>query len=217
MTGSDPAQEAGVRVDKLLAQLSAADPRSAAAAEELTRCLVQLYGAGLARIVDMIGTERSAELCADPLVESLLLVHDLHPLDADTRIRRALRGYPGELEYRGIDATGVVRLRLTGGGCRSTRRAAEDRIEAIVRQAAPDVAGIEVDSPPPMPPLLQVSRRPDTTVRSGSDIVPRDLGVVVGTNGVTSRERPTTTPRSRREGSADRGEAAAQVPHGVIP
>jgi Fe-S cluster biogenesis protein NfuA len=166
-SGSDAAQLAAERVDRLLAQLSAADPRSAAVAEELTCCLVQLYGAGLARIVDMIGDERSAELCTDPLVESLLLVHDLHPLDADTRIRRALRVYPGELEYRGIDATGVVRLCLTGGGCGSVRRAAVDRIEAIVRQAAPEVAGVEVDSPPPPLPLLQVSRRPDTTVRSG--------------------------------------------------
>ena len=36
-------------------------------------------------------TRQAADaLAADPLVESLLLVHDLHPLDADARIRRAL-------------------------------------------------------------------------------------------------------------------------------
>jgi Fe-S cluster biogenesis protein NfuA len=165
--GADATQVAADRIDRLLAELSAADPRAAAAAEELTRCLVQLYGAGLARIVDIAGAERTAELCADPLVENLLLVHDLHPLDADTRIRRALRGCPGELEYRGIDAAGVVRLGLAGGGCGSARRVAVDRIEAIVRQAAPEVAGIEVDTPRP---LLQVTRRPDTDVRSASPL-----------------------------------------------
>ena len=175
MTGPDAAEVAADRVDGLLAQLSAADPRAAAAAEELTRCLVQLYGAGQARIVDMIGTERSTDLCADPLVESLLLVHDLHPLDADTRIRRALGTYPGELEYRGIDAAGVVRLRLTGGGCGSARRTAAQRIEAIIRQAAPEVTGIEVDN---APPLLQVSRRPDTWVRS--EPLPQSPANVVG-------------------------------------
>ena len=164
MTGSDAAHVAAERVDRLLAQLSAADPRAAAAAEELTRCLVQLYGGALARIVDLIGATRSAELCADPLVESLLLVHDLHPLDADTRIRRALRACPDEPEYRGIDAAGVVHVHLTGGGCGSVRRAAVDRIEAVVRQAAPEIAGIEVDSPPPAPVLLQLTRRPDRTV-----------------------------------------------------
>jgi Fe-S cluster biogenesis protein NfuA len=170
VTGADAARLAADRIDRLLAQLSAADPRAAAAAEELTRCLVQLYGAGLARIVDLVGAERTGELAADPLVESLLLVHDLHPLDADTRIRRALSTYPGELEYRGVDAAGVVRLRLSGGGCGSARGAAVDRIEAIVRQAAPEIAGIELDTPPPAPPLLQISRRPDTDVRSASAV-----------------------------------------------
>jgi Fe-S cluster biogenesis protein NfuA len=165
VAGSDATRAAAERVDRLLAELSAADPRTAAAAEELTRCLVQLYGAGLTRIVDLLGAARSAELCADPLVESLLLVHDLHPLDAETRIRRALRTVPDGLEYRGIDAAGVVRLSLTGGGCGSSRRAVVERIEAVVRKAAPEVAGIDVDSPPP---LLQVSPRPDTSVRSAS-------------------------------------------------
>jgi Fe-S cluster biogenesis protein NfuA len=181
VTGADAPHVAAERIDRLLAELSAADPRAAAAAEELTRCLVQLYGTGLARIVGVVGAERSLELCADPLVESLLLVHDLHPLDADARIRRALRTYPGELEYRGIDAAGVVHLRLTGGGCGSARRTTVDRIEAIVRQAAPEIAGIDVDTPPPALPLLQVSRRPDTFVQPPSsarspavaDAVPR--------------------------------------------
>jgi Fe-S cluster biogenesis protein NfuA len=162
VAGSDATRAAAERVDRLLAELSAADPRAAAAAEELTRCLVQLYGAGLARIAEQLGAGRTADLCADPLVESLLLVHDLHPLDADTRIRRALRTIPVELEYRGIDAAGVVRLRLTAGGCGSSRRAVVDRIESAVRQAAPEVAAVDVDSPPP---LLQVTRRPDTSVR----------------------------------------------------
>jgi Fe-S cluster biogenesis protein NfuA len=164
VTGPDAARTAAERVDRLLAQLLAADPRAAAAAEELTCCLVQLYGGALARIVDIVGATRSAELCADPLVESLLLVHDLHPLDAETRIRRALRTCAGQPEFRGIDAAGVVHVGLTGGGCGSARRAAVDRIEAVVQQAAPETAGTEVDT---SPPLLQISRRTDTTVRSG--------------------------------------------------
>ena len=62
-------------VDRLLAQLrSAPDPRAAAAAEELVRGLVQLYGAGLARIVDLVGPARVAERTrelADRLKEGL--------------------------------------------------------------------------------------------------------------------------------------------------
>ena len=67
-------------------------------------------------------------LAADPLVESLLLVHDLHPLDTDARIRRALEqarprlgAHADAVEYLGIDDRGVARLRLTasGHGCGS--------------------------------------------------------------------------------------------------
>src|SRR5262249_30146290 len=88
MTG---ARQAAERVEELLAQLRGSpDPTAGPIAEELVGCLVRLYGAGLARIVAMLGREGGRDLCADPLVESLLLVHDLHPLDADSRIRRAV-------------------------------------------------------------------------------------------------------------------------------
>jgi hypothetical protein len=154
MTAPDAA---AAQVDRLLAQLRS-DPRAAAVADELVRCLVQLYGAGLRRIVAIVGPERGPELCADPLVESLLLVHDLHPVDAGTRIRRALehaRPRIGAVEVLGIDEAGIVRLRASadGPGCRSSARQA---IETIVRQAAPDTAGVEMETP-----LLQIARRRD--------------------------------------------------------
>ena len=79
-------------------------------------CLVELYGAGLAEIVRILGEDAEGgprlldRLVADPLVESLLLVHDLHPLDAGTRVQRAIEpGSPparlacGPVEYLGID------------------------------------------------------------------------------------------------------------------
>jgi hypothetical protein len=150
------ARSAADRVDRLLAQLRAgADPEAAAVAEELVRCLVQLYGAGLERIVQLVGAERLAE---DPLVESLLLVHDLHPLDTDTRIRRALQG-ADNADYQGIDADGVARVRLTGTGCRSSLRAS---IESATVEAAPEVAGVVVEIEAPPTPLLQIGRRTAT-------------------------------------------------------
>ena len=64
-----------------------------AEAEDEARQLVELYGAGLARITEIVGEDESGpklmdKLVADPLVESLLLVHDLHPLDTSARVRR---------------------------------------------------------------------------------------------------------------------------------
>jgi len=152
-------------VDTLLAQLRAApDPRAAAAAEELVRNLVQLYGAGLARIVELVGPARVADLSADPLVESLLLVHDLHPLDRDARIRRALsRTRLGPqvagLDFLGVDAGGVVHVRMTGArGCSSA--AAKEAIGTAIADAAPETSGVDVEVTGAPQPLLQISLRP---------------------------------------------------------
>jgi Fe-S cluster biogenesis protein NfuA len=174
------ARAAGERVEALIAELRArAGPQAGDAAEELVGCLVEFYGAGLASIVAILGADREAgprllgALAADPLVESLLLVHDLHPLDADARIRRALEqlrprlgAHAGEVSYLGIDDGGVARLRLTvsGHGCGSgsTVRAA---VEEAVTEAAPEVAGVAVEEVPAPAelPLLQIMRRPAGT------------------------------------------------------
>ena len=97
MAGARDARATGERVEALLAELrTRAGPQAGDAAEELVGCLVELYGAGLTAIVAILGADPDAgprlldALAGDPLVESLLLVHDLHPLDADTRINRAL-------------------------------------------------------------------------------------------------------------------------------
>jgi hypothetical protein len=168
MTAPDAAEVAAQRIDQLLQELrSRPDRRAADIGEELTRCLVQLYGAGLARIAGLLGPDRLADLCADPLVESLLLVHDLHPLDTGARIERALAGLrlAGAPEYLGVDDAGVVRLRLAGaGGCPSSRQAAVRQIEEAVARVAPEVTGVVVETPPAPPRLLQVSLRPGLTV-----------------------------------------------------
>lgn len=173
MTTSDATEVAAQRIDELLAELrSRPDPRVAAVAEQLTCCLVQLYGDGLTRIAAMLGSERVADLCADPLVESLLLVHDLHPVEMDTRIRLALdraRRHPGDIEYLGVDEAGVVHLRLkaAGHGCQSSRQAVVGEVEAVVRRAAPEATDVVVEIPAAPPPLLQVSLRPGLGRPSG--------------------------------------------------
>jgi hypothetical protein len=160
---------AAKRVDRLLEQLrSGPDPRAAVVAEELVRCLVRLYGTGLERIMATIGADLGRDLAADPLVESLLLVHDLHPLDPDTRVRQALDRIPagsasGTMEYLGIDGEGVVRVRMSGGGgCAD--RSLRQTITTAVRDAAPETTGVEFIAPPM---LLQISRRPAGLVDAG--------------------------------------------------
>jgi Fe-S cluster biogenesis protein NfuA len=173
MAEGHDAQAAGEQVEALLAELrSQAGPQVAATAEELVGCLVELYGAGLAQVVAILGADEDgprllAKLTADPLVESLLLVHDLHPLDTSTRVRRAveevlpqLGSHAGEVEYLGLDEQGVLRLRLEQRGCSADT--VRDLIEKAVAAAAPEAAGVDIEmvAPPAELPLLQITRRP---------------------------------------------------------
>jgi Fe-S cluster biogenesis protein NfuA len=176
MADGHDAEAVGERVEALLSELrSQAGPQVAATAEELVSCLVELYGAGLARITEIVGAaevegaepQLMDKLVADPLVESLLIVHDLHPLDTSTRVRRAveevlpqLGSHAGNVEYLGLDEAGVLRLRLEQSGCSADT--VRDLIEKAVAGAAPEAAGvaIEMAQPPAEPTLLQITRRP---------------------------------------------------------
>ena len=171
MAEGDDAQAAGERVEALIAELrSQAGPQAAATAEELVSCLVELYGSGLATIIEVVGEDRPElmdKLVADPLVESLLLVHDLHPLDTSARVRRAveevlpqLGSHAGDVEYLGLDDTGVLRLRLEQRGCSADT--VRDLISKAVAAAAPEAAGVDIElvQPPAEPTLLQITRRP---------------------------------------------------------
>ena len=170
-------RQAGERIEELLATLRSASGSAAAAAEELVRLLLGLYGDGLGHIMDALAAEGAAgdavrdRLLADPLVESLLLLHDLHPLDTDTRVQRALDrvrpylgSHAGGVEYLGTGPDGVARLRLEGSchGCPSSTVTVRLAIEGAVQDAAPEVTEVVVEgmTEPPGPQLLQIGRRP---------------------------------------------------------
>ena len=123
-------------------------------AEELTGAVVQMYGAGLERIVELIEDEETrALLAADELVAGLLMIHDLYPVPLEERVTQALdtvrpymESHGGNVELLGIE-DGVARLRLEGS-CKSCR-ASSSTLELAVRQAlqewAPDLLGMDVE------------------------------------------------------------------------
>ena len=178
MGAGQDVRKAGERVEALLAELrSQAGPQVAATAEELVTCLVELYGAGLAQTVAILredddsGPRLMDKLVADPLVCSLLLLHDLHPLPVSERIRHAADGvlprlgaHAGRVEFLGVDEAGVIRLRLERGGhgCSSSSAAVVQALSDAVAGAAPEAAGVDIDvvTPPTELPLLQITRHP---------------------------------------------------------
>ena len=178
MASGHDAQATGEKIEALLDELrSHAGPQVAETAEELVSCLVELYGAGLAGIVTIVGADAEAGprlltgLIADPLVESLLLVHDLHPLDVGARAQRAVEqvlpqfgAHAGQVTYLGLDDQGVIHLRMeaAGHGCGSSPDAVRAAVADAVTGATPDAAGVDVEvvEVPAELPLLQIGRRP---------------------------------------------------------
>lgn len=182
-------QAVGSKVEALLAELAASsDPATAGRAEELVSLLVEFYGAGLARVMELLDEQAAAPLLNDGLVTALLVLHDLHPqsteervLAALDRVRPYLGSHSGDVEYLGLDPDGTVRLRLAGScdGCPSSTITVKMAIEKGIEDVAPEVTKVEVENMTPQPaagpgevsaeghtllPLTQVSKQPDAPV-----------------------------------------------------
>lgn len=151
MTGVAATSE---RIDRLLGELSGTGPEAAALAEELIHTLLEFYGAGLARIVEIASPDLVAKLAEDEHVAGLLVLHDLHPRSAAERVGEALESlrpylgsHAGDVELLGIDPDGVLRLALRGScdGCPSSTVTAKNAIEQAVRAAAPELTGVVVE------------------------------------------------------------------------
>ncbi|HEY1320776.1 MAG TPA: NifU family protein [Streptosporangiaceae bacterium] len=169
-------QQAGERIEELLARLGSAGGDAGATAEELVRLLVGLYGDGLAHVVETLsgggeaGAALLAKLTEDPLVESLLLLHGLHPDSVDDRIQQALDqvrpylgSHAGGVVYLGV-SDGVAQLRLEGSchGCPSSTVTVKLAIEGAVKEAAPELTDVVVEGMTTTrePTLLQIGPRP---------------------------------------------------------
>src|SRR5918999_1196212 len=179
-------QERVARMETLLGEIEALDdPSAKAKAAEVVGVLLDLYGEGLARMMEVVaeGEERERTFDAfaeDELVSHLLLLHGLHPLDLETRVVRALEevrpyllSHGGNVELLGVEE-GVARLRMEGSckGCPSSTMTLKLAIEEAIQKSAPDLEGIEAEGvaeePPPRPamtfvasPTLRKKKRPE--------------------------------------------------------
>ncbi|MEW1659912.1 hypothetical protein [Streptomyces sp. NPDC093707] len=168
------AELTGRRVEELLERLTGrGDAATAATAEELVRVLMDFYGAGLTRVMQLVERRTGADgpraaLLGDALVSSLLMLHDLHPEDAVTRIGRALvsvRSQDAVEVVEFVPETGALRLaESSSGGCGCGGAADRPAVEGALSCFAPEVASVawEKRSAAPELPLLQISRRPST-------------------------------------------------------
>jgi Fe-S cluster biogenesis protein NfuA len=147
------------RLDMLLRDVEeSADPAVAARTREIVQAVLDLHGTGLERILGHLDAAGEAgtsirDACAeDDVVSGLLLLHGLHPMDLEARLRRALeqvrpalRSHGGNVELISV-RDGVVHLRLEGNchGCPSSAATMKMTIEEAIFANAPEVESIEV-------------------------------------------------------------------------
>lgn len=155
---------AGTRIQALLDALTTGGPVVRDRAEQLVREVVELYGAGLHRVVQLAGDPVVLDrLAADDLVASLLLVHGLHPHSVDRRVSDALDtvrpylgSHGGDVELLEVTSgpEPTLRLRFTGSckSCPSSAVTLELAVEDAVRAAAPEIGPIEVVTAEPGSP-----------------------------------------------------------------
>jgi hypothetical protein len=139
------------RIEELITAIQEhGNPVVRASAVEMVRALLDVHGAGLAKMLAQIarhgepGQAILNGLVHDDLVSRLLLLHGLHPVDLESRIRQALDQVRPLLQIHAatvqleLAVHEVVRLRLHGGG--------EDVYKILqhtILEAAPDVLRIE--------------------------------------------------------------------------
>lgn len=148
------------RIGDLVRELeSIADPAARTAAKSLLQSLMDLHGAGLERILEIVfnsgevGVQLVDDLGREPLVSSLLVLYGLHPLDIETRVRGKLEQIRSKLFKMGAEASLIsvnandirVRIHIEGHACGSTAKSVQATVEDAIYEAAPDLTSLVIE------------------------------------------------------------------------
>ncbi len=155
-----------------LEELGQSVPRGLA--DELVSAVVQMYGAGLERILAALlqggaeGERIAGSLADDPLVATLLLIHDLHPISLEQRVQQALdsvrpymESHGGNVELLSLER-GIARIHLQGScsDCAASSVTLELAIKQALEEMAPDLEGLEVEGIAPELPVVMSEPAP---------------------------------------------------------
>ena len=138
---------------------------SKTAAREVIQLLMEVHGAGLERIMELVfeaggkpGTTGEAiisKLGEDPIVGNLLLLYSLHPDDFESRVLKAienagarLRKFDSTVELVSIREGAVqLRLRTSSHSCGSTTKNLQSMVEENLYELAPDLISLSIAVP----------------------------------------------------------------------
>ncbi len=159
MASDDAVERDERRLAELIAALDALpDPRAREQAKELLQVVIEVHGAGLARLMEIVGAAEAGSaiveaMVLDERVAGLLLLHDLHPQPLEVRVKRAVDRLRAQLGTRAIRielvsvSQGEARLALAGGsnGKAIGMTALRQEIEHAVFALAPDVGAVRIE------------------------------------------------------------------------
>jgi Fe-S cluster biogenesis protein NfuA/nitrite reductase/ring-hydroxylating ferredoxin subunit len=167
----------GERIQKLLGRIEQLPhPGARELIQECMEAVLAFYGQGLSRILQIArdagpeGGKVYRDLIHDDIIRGFLLIHDLHPLTLEARLREALdkvrpylKSHGGNVELINLENE-IARLRLQGTckSCASSSVTLELAIRHAVEQACPDLVHFEVEGVVPdkgPAPGLPPSRR----------------------------------------------------------
>jgi Fe-S cluster biogenesis protein NfuA/nitrite reductase/ring-hydroxylating ferredoxin subunit len=174
------ARERVGRVEGLLEEVETlGDPDAREKAIELVGALLDLYGEGIARVVEHVPDAEA--LADDELVSYLLMLHGIHPVPVEARVRAALdevrpylASHGGNVELIAVEDSSV-RLRMRGScsGCPSSAMTLRLAIEDAIKKHAPEIGEVEAeDDAAGTPGLIQLQPlQPAAANESGPDWV----------------------------------------------
>lgn len=141
------------RIEELVHQAEAlADPQARSIAIDLIQAVLDFHAAGLERIMEIAAASPTIakRLVADDLISSLLLLHDLHPDDLETRIARAMDKLQTAFHPLGARLSlisiegGTVRLQFESSRTWPTA-SVKTTVENEILQAAPEVSAVSIE------------------------------------------------------------------------
>lgn len=155
-------QSQAARIEALLQEMATfPEPQVRMKIEALLQALLDIYGEGLKRILEVIAQAETTgqalieRVASDELVGALLLLHGLHPIDFETRLLQALehiqpmvQSHGGALEFVRFENDSVAIVRLTSGGCRgcqSSQATLKQEVEEALYSSVPDLDEIRIE------------------------------------------------------------------------
>ncbi len=160
------------QVERLVQRVNAlADERARATALELLQAVMDLHGAAMSRVVELLSGSEAyraslSKLATDPLVCGVLVLYGVHPLALPERIAQAIDKLRPQFDKHGASvellevADGAVRVKVQtrAHGLAASPERIRQAVEQCVLEAAPEVTRVSIEglAPSGFVPLNQL-------------------------------------------------------------